>query len=164
MKKKFMALGCVLLAMAAAVPAGISTNIVHAEETVSDRAQVYEDIEKFPESYKDDLYELKKKHPDWVFEVYDTGLEWSSVMYNEMNPASRSLVPSYFSSDFVGGVYGDGWSYATEAAVEYYLDPLAYRELYIPVRDVDIQCSYTGYCDGTEGACRQFHVRLYRGV
>ena len=44
-------------------------------------------------------------------------------MYNEMNPASRSLVPSYFSSDFVGGVYGDGWSYATEAAVEYYLDP-----------------------------------------
>lgn len=123
MKKKFMALGCVLLAMAAAVPAGISTNIVHAEETVSDRAQVYEDIEKFPESYKDDLYELKKKHPDWIFEVYDTGLEWSSVMYNEMNPASRSLVPSYFSSDFVGGVYGDGWSYATEAAVEYYLDP-----------------------------------------
>ena len=60
MKKKFMALGCVLLAMAAAVPAGISTNIVHAEETVSDRAQVYEDIEKFPESYKDDLYETSE--------------------------------------------------------------------------------------------------------
>lgn len=123
MKKKFMALGCVLLTMAAAVPAGIIPNIVHAEETASDRAQTYEDIEKFPESYKDDLYELKEKHPNWVFEVYDTGLEWSTVLYNEMNPASRSLVPSYFSSDFVGEVYGDGWSYATEAAVEYYMDP-----------------------------------------
>ena len=123
MKKKFMALGCVLLTMAVAVPAGITPNIVHAEETASDRAQIYEDIEKFPESYKDDLYELKEKHTNWVFEVYDTGLEWSTVLYNEMNPASRSLVPSYFSSDFVGEVYGDGWSCATEAAVEYYMDP-----------------------------------------
>lgn len=83
----------------------------------------YEDIEKFPESYKDALYALKEKHPNWTFEVMNTGLDWNTVIYNEMNPANRSLVPSYFDSSFVGAYYGDGWSCATQAAVEYYLDP-----------------------------------------
>ena len=88
------------------------------------RAKVYyEDIEKFPESYRAALYTLKEKHPNWTFEVMDTGLDWSTVLYNEMNPAERSLVPSYFQSDFVGAYYGDGWSCATQAAVEYYMDP-----------------------------------------
>ena len=55
--------------------------------------------------------------------MMNTGLDWSTVVYNEMNPATRSLVPSYFASEFVGDYYGDGWSCATEAAVNYYLDP-----------------------------------------
>ena len=83
----------------------------------------YADIEKFPESYKENLYALKEKHPNWTFEVMNTGLDWSTVLYNEMNPAQRSLVPSYFQSGFVGDYYGDGWSCATQAAVEYYMDP-----------------------------------------
>ena len=88
------------------------------------RAKVYyEDIENFPESYRAALYTLKEKHPNWTFEVMNTGLDWSTVLYNEMNPAERSLVPSYFQSDFVGAYYGDGWSCATQAAVEYYMDP-----------------------------------------
>ena len=62
----------------------------------------YEDIEKFPESYKEALYALKEKHPNWTFEVMDTGLNWSEVVYNEMNPSNRSLVPTYFDSKFVG--------------------------------------------------------------
>lgn len=83
----------------------------------------YEDIEKFPESYKEALYALKEKHPNWTFEVMDTGLNWSEVVYNEMNPSNRSLVPTYFDSKFVGAYYGDGWACATQEAVEYYLDP-----------------------------------------
>ncbi len=122
MKKKLLAVGCVLLATALAVPTHILPNIVHAEEATT-QDLYYEDVEKFPESYKDALYELKKAHPNWTFEVFDTGLEWSTVMDNEMDPPSRSLVPSYFSSEFVGETYGDGWSCATAAAVEYYMDP-----------------------------------------
>ena len=83
----------------------------------------YEDIERFPESYKGALYALKEKHPNWIFEVMNTGLDWNTVVYNEMNPAHRSLIPSYFDSSFVGAYYGDGWSCATQTAVEYYLDP-----------------------------------------
>lgn len=83
----------------------------------------YADIEKFPESYKEALYALKEKHPSWTFEVMNTGLNWSEVIYNEMTPAYRSLVPTYFDSTFVGAYYGDGWACATQEAVEYYLDP-----------------------------------------
>lgn len=83
----------------------------------------YEDIEQFPESYRQALYAVKEKHPNWTFQIMNTGLDWSTVVYNEMNPATRSLVPSYFASEFVGDYYGDGWSCATEAAVNYYLDP-----------------------------------------
>lgn len=107
---------CGILA-AGAVTVGMSN--------VSDtRAEAYyEDIEKFPESYKEALYKLKEAHPNWTFEVMNTGLDWNTVVYNEMTPASRSLVPSYFDSSFAGEYYGDGWSCATQAAVEYYLDP-----------------------------------------
>lgn len=82
-----------------------------------------DDIEAFPESYKEALYALKAVHPNWTFIMYDTGLDWSTVLYNEMNPSNRSLVPSYFDSSFAGTYYGDGWSCATQLAVEYYLDP-----------------------------------------
>lgn len=82
-----------------------------------------EDIEQFPETYKEALYALKEKHPNWTFEVMNTGLSWSEVVYNEMNPSNRSLVPTYFDSKFVGAYYGDGWACATQEAVEYYLDP-----------------------------------------
>lgn len=97
---------------------------VGMSDTSEAKAEIYyEDIEKFPESYKEALYALKEKHPNWIFEVMNTGLDWETVVYNEMTPASRSLVPSYFDSSFVGDYYGDGWSCATQAAVEYYLNP-----------------------------------------
>lgn len=84
----------------------------------------YEDIERFPAAYKEALYKLKAAHPNWTFEVMHTGLDWNDVVYNEMNPAHRSLVPSYFDSSFVGEYYGDGWSCATQKAVEFYLNPV----------------------------------------
>lgn len=81
------------------------------------------DVAQFPRSYQAALYALKTAHPSWTFQLYDTGLEWDTVMYNETNPASRSLLPSYFDSSMVGDSYGDGWSCATYYAVSYYLDP-----------------------------------------
>ena len=83
----------------------------------------YEDVLKFPLSYREALFALKTKHPNWTFEVYDAGLEWEEVLYNQTNPAERSLLPTYFPADMVSKVYGDGWSVATPKAVEYYMDP-----------------------------------------
>lgn len=89
----------------------------------AEAAPYYEDVAQFPASYQDELYELKEAHPNWRFEIFDTGLEWSDVVYNQTNPANRSLIPSYFDSSLAGEYYGDGWSCATQLAVEYYLDP-----------------------------------------
>lgn len=97
--------------------------LVYIPHINSYAAVQYEDIEKFPESYKAALYALKEKHSNWTFEVMDTGLDWNTVVSNEMNPDYRSLVPTYFDSKFVGRNYGDGWACATQEAVEYYLDP-----------------------------------------
>ena len=116
MKKRYRVLGLLIMLCI------VSLSIITQDKEVT--ADVYyEDVEQFPESYHTALYALKEKHPNWVFEMYDTGLDWDVVVYNEMNPAYRSLLPSYFSSTFVGEVYGDGWSCATKKAVEYYLDP-----------------------------------------
>lgn len=119
-KKRIIA---VLSVFVVAVASILSINGIEAEATVS-----YQDIEQFPESYRDALYSLKQQHPNWTFEAMNTGLDWSTVVYNEMNPSSRSLVPSYFDSKFVGAYYGDGWSCATQDAVEYYLDPRNWLE------------------------------------
>lgn len=117
MKKKLIVFVCAAISVIAAT-LGRSSYAARAEEAV-----YYEDIEQFPDTYKEALYELKSEHPNWTFIMYDTGLEWDTVVYNEINPASRSLIPSYFPSNLAGEVYGDGWSCATEEAVEYYLDP-----------------------------------------
>lgn len=112
---------CALVIMSIVLVVGMVLGIKGAD--IAKAEITYEDIEQFPDSYKQALYALKEKHPNWTFEVMNTGLDWSMVLYNEMNPAQRSLVPSYFQSDFVGDYYGDGWSYATQTAVEYYMDP-----------------------------------------
>lgn len=106
----------------------------------------YADIEKFPDSYKSALYALKEKHPNWTFEVMETGLDWNTVVSNEMNPDYRSLVPTYFDSKFVGRNYGDGWACATQEAVEYYLDP---RNWF--TEDYIFQFEKLTYNDGTQG-------------
>ena len=38
----------------------------------------YEDIEQFPESYRQALYAVKEKHPNWTFQIMNTGLDWRS--------------------------------------------------------------------------------------
>ena len=44
----------------------------------------YPDIEQFPESYRGALTALKQKHPNWIFAVMNTGLDWNTVIANEI--------------------------------------------------------------------------------
>lgn len=85
-------------------------------------AAVREDIERFPESYRAGLYALSEKYPNWRFECYDTGLDWNTVIKNEMEGA-RSLVGTYRGTNWYTEVYGQSWGYASKSAVEYVMDP-----------------------------------------
>ncbi|MGN0168560.1 MAG: N-acetylglucosaminidase [Acetatifactor sp.] len=83
----------------------------------------YADIEQFPESYRPALLALKEKHPNWIFAKMNTTLDWETVIYNEMQ-GGKSLVYKTFPDWAKNGLYDSGsWYYATEAAVELYMDP-----------------------------------------
>ena len=84
--------------------------------------RVYEDIEQFPESYKAALTALKENHPNWVFVKMDTGLDWDTVVKEELK-GGRSLISASLAGYLQEGKFSSGWSYATKEALEYYLDP-----------------------------------------
>lgn len=82
----------------------------------------YPDIAQFPASYQKALTELKQKHPNWTFVKMNTGLNWNTVVKNEMLDG-RSLIESSFPAYMHNGIYSPGWAYATEDSLKYYLDP-----------------------------------------
>lgn len=83
---------------------------------------VYEDIECFPESYRQALTALKQKYPNWTFVAMDTGLDWNTVIANELT-GSRSLVYHTFPACTKEGHYGGLWYYASEDVLKQYMDP-----------------------------------------
>ncbi len=83
----------------------------------------YPDVEQFPASYQNKLTQLKKAHPNWVFVKQNTRLDWQTVIKNE-NTGERSLIQTKMGSAYTNGAHGQpGWSYASEAAIKYYMDP-----------------------------------------
>lgn len=82
------------------------------------------DIDAFPVFYQDKLIALKKLHPNWIFVPMNTGLDFNTVVANEMG--DKSLIQNTVSNaekGWVGKANGAGWYYATEDAVSYYMNP-----------------------------------------
>lgn len=50
-------------------------------------------LKTFPPSYRDALTALHEAHPNWTFEAVNTGLDWNTVIANEM-VWRRNLVPN----------------------------------------------------------------------
>lgn len=80
------------------------------------------DVSRFPKSYRKSLQELKDAHPNWTFVKFSTGLDFGTVVENELVDA-RSLIYSTAKDSYKGKQYEGNWYYATREAVEYYLDP-----------------------------------------
>ena len=81
------------------------------------------DVSQFPATYQSALQKLKDSHPNWTFVKFDTGLNWNTVVSNELNPKERSLVYYTRGDAWKNGKYDSSWYYASEAAVKYCLDP-----------------------------------------
>ena len=78
--------------------------------------------------YEELLEDLQKDHPNWEFEIFETGLDWSDVLKSEtVARHGRSLIQNSNSdwrcSTCGSKEYEDGWYCASVAAVAYYLDP-----------------------------------------
>lgn len=92
-------------------------------------------LENFPESYRPYLIELHGKYPNWVFEAFDTGLDFNETVkaqYGELSLVDNSVSAPVFKShdkddynvDTGSYIYKDGgFVQASEFAVSYFLDP-----------------------------------------
>lgn len=92
-------------------------------------------IAAFPEEYKPYLRELHEKYPQWTFIPFETGLDWNTVIDNELG--TKNLVSDSASSENLkskeSGHYNQetgkyiqkdaGFVVANRLAVEYYMDP-----------------------------------------
>ncbi len=82
----------------------------------------YPDVEQFPSSYQNALLALKEKHPEWIFVRMNTGIDWNTAVASEMG--DKSLVHSSVSGSWQNGASKEqGWSYASEGILKYYMDP-----------------------------------------
>ena len=125
-----------ILAIVLSAGAGLMSYAVSDGFEVSLAADDFEaSIAGFPQSYKPYLRELHKKYPNWVFEKFDTGLDWDTVIDNEWG--IKNLVSESASSENLkskeAGHYNQetdkyiqkdgGFVVANRLAVEYYMDP-----------------------------------------
>ena len=92
-------------------------------------------IASFPEEYKPYLRELHIKYPQWKFIPFETGLDWNTVIDNELG--IKNLVSDSASSENLkskeSGHYNQdtgkyiqkdaGFVVANRLALEYYMDP-----------------------------------------
>ncbi len=85
----------------------------------------YADVEQFPASYQNALYELKRKHPGWTFVKMNTGLDWNTVIANERKGEKNCVYRISPASwkDTEAKTAGSGWYTATEGVIKYYMDP-----------------------------------------
>lgn len=82
----------------------------------------YSDVDKFPASYRPALMALKQNHPNWTFVVQDTKLDWQTSINKELLNG-KSLVPNTYYDYHKEGEYGQGWYYASENILKWYMDP-----------------------------------------
>ena len=85
-------------------------------------ASSYADVEQFPASYQDKLMRLKQAHPNWIFVRQNTNLDWKTVVSKE-DYKDRNLISSSMGAAYRGDYHSPNWHYASNAAVQYYLDP-----------------------------------------
>ena len=119
-----------------------------------------EDIQAFPESYRSYLYQLKSRHPNWVFVPMNTDLEWRTVIAEEMKQ-DRSWVHSSKGDAWKGEQRDDNWYLATREAVEYCVDPRNFlNEQYIFMFE---QLTYNGQYHTRQGVQSIIQNTFMRG-
>ncbi len=112
------------------------TPIPDLSDYTEDQFYDYLKDQGFTESYITILTELHEKYPNWVFEAYNTGLDWATVIEKE-SKVGVNLIPNTSISSMLStadGAYdwltdkytvydSPYWVTASEDAVAYYMDP-----------------------------------------
>ncbi|MBQ9199251.1 MAG: cadherin-like beta sandwich domain-containing protein [Lachnospiraceae bacterium] len=120
------------------------TDISVKDEAPLDDFDALMNAEGFPESYKALLKDIHNIHPTWQFKAVQTGIDWNTLVDNEINkqgqiknlvygaPSAphynwRSLNVGYNPSSNTWSAYdGTVWFAASDELVKYYMDPRTY--------------------------------------
>lgn len=78
----------------------------------------------FPSAYRAKLKKLHKKHPNWVFTAYKTGIKWDNAL-KKQTKKGVSLVHKSLPKSYRRGSkqIEPGWYRAADSIVGYYMDP-----------------------------------------
>lgn len=128
-KRKKIVCGILILTILIYYILGIFINNKAYASTGRQRVTSLEGLnqEKYP-GYAALINELKKAHPNWTFTILYTGLDWSTVIYNETEAwHGRSLVQTsslpWLCSICGLKAYDNGtWHCASKSTVSYYMD------------------------------------------
>ena len=104
--------------------------IVEADSTRTVYTGSNLDTAKYP-GYKDLLDNLKKTHPNWVFKIMYTELDWNQTITSEASFSGSSpySLISYHTGEWIDPVLGykafdnGSWYHPSNAAIAYYMDP-----------------------------------------
>lgn len=88
--------------------------------------QVKSGVDAFPSSYQQALRQLQKAYPNWNFEAYYTGIDWSDLVANEVGPCSNPKNRIYYTrkdSWKCNCGFDASYTCANESIIKYYMDP-----------------------------------------
>ncbi|MBQ8923155.1 MAG: cadherin-like beta sandwich domain-containing protein [Lachnospiraceae bacterium] len=118
--------------------------ITDVDDTLYTASDFEASLQGFPESYKVLLREIHKNYPLWQFVPVQTGIDWNTLVDNEVNKSGqiknliygtgsaphynwRSLSVGYTPATNKWYPYdGSTWFAASDEIVKYYLDPRTY--------------------------------------
>jgi len=90
----------------------------------STEAEFQAQLANFPESYKPALRALHSKYPDWLFTVFNTGLDWNAVIDRQASGQTSLIGISEKEEYKYDNVPVEPtFVLASRAAIEYYVDP-----------------------------------------
>lgn len=108
----------------------IETNEVLAATTSEDINAI--DSSKYP-GIKEQLQQLKNKHPNWNFKILYTNIDWNEAIAKEYlghGSSPKNLVPQSHDSSWICSIcgvnksYDNGtWRCASKSGIEYMMDP-----------------------------------------
>lgn len=86
---------------------------------------------KYP-GYKALVQKLVNAHPNWTFKLYETGLDWETVINSEYQghgSSPKNVVPNSYSKEWICSICGTkemdsgSWYCASRGAIEHVMDP-----------------------------------------
>ena len=87
---------------------------------------------------------LVSEHPNWTFKLYETGLDWNTVLNYESAHGKNLVQPGYYTPEWgcsCNVAYDGPWKCASRQAIEYMMDPRHFLNSYDVFQFQDLSSS-----------------------